>query len=55
MTNQPASGEGDRVQISGRVPADIRTRLRIAAAHENRDQADIMADALNDWLTSHNY
>lgn len=42
-----------RPKLGARVPADLKRRLKLAAAAHERTQDDIVAEALADWLTAH--
>jgi len=42
-----------RPKLGTRVPADLKRRLKLAAAAHERTQDDIVAEALTDWLTTH--
>ena len=38
-----------------KLPPDIRRRLRIAAAEQDREMQDIASEALTDWLDKHKF
>lgn len=49
----PSNGDDVLVQLSFRVPASIRHRLKMHAAKVDRAQQDIIAEALNGYLSRH--
>lgn len=50
MIVSPPTAEPD-AQISARVPVRLRRRLAIASIEHERDQKDIIAEAIEQWLT----
>jgi hypothetical protein len=49
------SASDDRVQVTFRWSADLRRRLRIAAAEQDREMQDIAAEAMTAWLTKNDF
>lgn len=49
------AGSDEKVSMTVRVHPDIRRRLRIAAAEDERELQDIIAEAIDDWLTRHKH
>jgi predicted DNA-binding protein len=47
---QPTTVEAD-AQISARIPVGLRRRLAIAGIERGRHQQDIVAEAIEQWLT----
>jgi predicted transcriptional regulator len=45
----------EKVAVTVRVHPDLRRRLRIAAAEQNRELQDIVAEAVSEWLTKHKF
>lgn len=62
MTRRPqAKPPQDLVMLTARVPRDLATQIKIAAARQAGDEKtpctvqDIVADAVRDWLKAHGY
>lgn len=62
QADEPAAGRGNEsrstaddvpVQLSFRVPQSIRHRLKVHAAKVDRAQQDVIAEALDGYLTRH--
>ncbi|MFC0557395.1 hypothetical protein ACFFHJ_41545 [Planotetraspora thailandica] len=43
------------VQFGGRIPASLRRRARIAAAAQDKDVAEVLKEALEEYLSRRNY
>lgn len=54
MSDENPSPE-EKVPMTFRVGVDLRRRLRIAAAEQDRELQDIAAEALDAWLKRHNF
>ena len=51
----PGGQPDDKVPVTFRVPGDLRKRLRIAAAQQDREMQDIAAEALTTWLDQNHH
>jgi len=45
--------EVEKVAMTVRLHPDVRRRLRIAAAEQDREIQEIVAEAITEWLTRH--
>jgi predicted transcriptional regulator len=44
-----------KVAVTVRLHPDLRRRLRIAAAEQDRELQEIVAEAVSTWLDNHNF
>jgi len=54
-SSPPGGQPDDKVPLTIRVPGDLRRRLRIAAAQQDREMQDIAAEALTAWLDRNHF